>query len=352
MNQNLYFTNALTVTLDEILSSLNADKYFVLMDTHTQALCYSLIDKHSQKFNFRPIVITPGDDAKTLEATQKVWIALTQAGATRRSVLINLGGGMITDLGGFAASCYNRGMRFVNIPTTLLGAVDAAVGGKTGINFEGIKNKVGVFSAASDVLISSIFLHTLDHENLCSGYAEMLKHALIDNPEHFKQIMAYDLSQPQITALLPLMELSIRLKESVVKQDPYEKGLRKSLNFGHTIAHAFESFAFEQQKTLLHGYAVAWGVVCELILSTQQCGFPSETLHQVASFVKKHYGVFAFDCKAYEQLYNYMTYDKKNEDEHVNFTLLKGVGQVEINQTACKEQLFIMFDIYRDLMGI
>ena len=259
---------------------------------------------------------------------------------------------MITDLGGFAAASFKRGMPFINIPTTLLGAIDAAVGGKTGINFNGLKNEIGTFAPAQCVMISPAFFKTLDTPNMLSGFAEMLKHGLIDNKEHLQALLAYDLSQADPSILLDLMKRSVAYKTYIVAQDPFEKGIRKALNFGHTVGHAFESLALEREEPLLHGYAVAWGMVCELILSHRQCHFPIQTLKEVATFVQSHYGIFPFTCKAYDQLYSLMLHDKKNEAGKINFTLLSDIGHIQINQHASKEDLFAMFDIFRELFGI
>ena len=255
-----------------------------------------------------------------------MWEALGNGGASRHSLLICLGGGMITDLGGFAAATFKRGITFVNIPTTLLAMVDAAVGGKTGINFNGLKNEVGVFREAETVIIDTQFLRTLDAQNLRSGYAEMLKHALLQD----------------------LVRQSIDVKRRIVAEDPTEKGIRKALNLGHTTAHAFESLALHENRVLLHGYAVAWGLAGELYLSATKLGFPTDRMRQTVQYINEHYGKFEFTCKQYEQLYNYMTHDKKNVGGVINFTLLHNVGDICLNQHATKEELFDMFDFLRE----
>ena len=244
------------------------------------------------------------------------------------------------------------GINFINVPTTLLGAVDAAVGGKTGINLNGLKNEVGSFAPAAQVYITTEFFETLDCENLLSGYAEMIKHGLLDSENYYNRLLDHDVCSKDFKSLLPLLEESVNIKRRVVEIDPTEKGLRKALNLGHTVGHAFESYCLKRNKPVLHGYAVAWGIVCELILSVKQCGFPSETLHRTARFVKEHYPVAYFGCKDYDELYEYMTHDKKNDSGFINFTLLKNFGDIELNQTATRENIDIMFDIFRDLAGI
>ena len=274
----------------------------------------------------------PADDTHTnLESLSSVWMALSRNGATRKSFLVNLGGGMVTDLGAFAASTFKRGIAFVNVPTTLLGAVDAAVGGKTGINFNGLKNEIGVFNSARSVVIGTEFFHTLSSENLLSGYAEMLKHGLISDADTYDRLIEMDMLHPDMQQLLPLLEASVQVKERVVAEDPFEKGLRKSLNLGHTVGHAFESLSHECNQPVMHGYAVAWGLVCELLLSHLQLGFPVERVRQLAVFVRRHYGVFYITCQDYDRLYERMTNDKKNEYSHINFPLVAGVWCVKIN---------------------
>ena len=349
MQQEIIFSNTIEHSLKEILANTVADRFFILTDTQSSNLCMPLLRELCKYHNIVEITIGDTDANKNIESLAKVWQSLGDNGASRKSVLINLGGGMITDLGGFAAASFKRGISFFNIPTTLLGAVDASVGGKTGINFNGLKNEIGVFAPAKAVLISTEFLTTLDEENIKSGYAEMLKHGLIDKPSHYEALINYDFKKVDSDSLLELMRMSVALKEEVVAKDPFEKGIRKALNLGHTVGHAFESLAFQQGKAMLHGYAVAWGLVCELILSHRQCGFPLDVLKQTADFVKKHYGYMPFTCKEYDLLYEFMKHDKKNEGHGINFTLLTNIGEIEINQTATKESVYTMFDIFRDL---
>ena len=290
------------------------------------------------------ICIGAEDVHKTLETLASVWMSLSTQGATRHSLLINLGGGMVTDLGGFAAATFKRGIAYINIPTTLLAMVDASVGGKTGINFNGLKNEIGSFAPANSVLIETEFLRTLDAHNFFSGYAEMLKHGLISNTAHWAELLNFNTSDIDYTALKQLVGRS--------EQDPFEHGIRKALNLGHTVGHAFESMALAENRPVLHGYAVAWGIVCELYLSHLKVGFPKEKMRQTIQFIKDNYGVFTFDCKKYEQLYAFMTHDKKNTSGTINFTLLKDIGDIRINQIADKDTIFEMLDFYRECMGI
>ncbi len=229
--------------------------------------------------------------------------------------------------------------------------VDASVGGKTGINFNGLKNEIGAFAPANSVLIETEFLRTLDTHNFFSGYAEMLKHGLISNTAHWAELLNFDSSSIDYAALKQLVGQSVQVKEDIVEQDPFEHGIRKALNLGHTVGHAFESLALETQHPILHGYAVAWGIVCELYFSHIKTGFPKDKLRQTILFVKEHYGVMPFNCKQYERLYEFMKHDKKNSAGIINFTLLTEIGNIQINQSASKDEIFEMLDFYHESMG-
>lgn len=352
MKQEILFCSDLERDLERVVSECRPDRIFILTDTQTHRHCLPAVAGFACLKDAVQITIADTDAHKDLQTLSEVWTALQQGGATRHSLLVNLGGGMVTDLGGFAASTFKRGMSFVHIPTTLLSMVDASVGGKTGINFGGLKNEVGVFSNARSVLIDTRFLSTLDAPNIRSGYAEMLKHALISDTRHWAELLQFDLFRPDFSLLQELVQKSVAIKESIVQQDPTEKGLRKALNLGHTAGHAFESLALEKGLPVLHGYAVAWGLVCELYLSARKTDFPKQKLQQTLAFVREHYGTFVFDCNDYEALYAFMTHDKKNEGADINFTLLAEVGDIRINQTAGKEEIFDMLDFYRECMGM
>lgn len=339
----------------DLLGAMNSksyDKLFILTDENTELHCLPAINKLLLDNNAIYVTIPAGDLNKNIETLSHVWTQLSQKGATRHSLLINLGGGMTTDLGGFAAATFKRGIRYINIPTTLLSMVDASVGGKTGINFNGLKNEIGAFAPASSVLIETEFLKTLDKENFFSGYAEMLKHGLISNTEHWAELLNFPTDNLDYIKLKELVGKSVQIKEDIVEQDPYEQGIRKALNLGHTVGHAFESLSFEEDRPVLHGYAVAWGIVCELYLSSVKTGFPTDKLRQTVQFIKENYGCFSIDCKIYDKLYAYMLHDKKNTAGIINFTLLKDVGEICINQSADKDEIFEMFDFYRECMGL
>lgn len=349
--QEVILCEWLGASLEHALEQCPHDKVFILTDEHTHQLCLPLLCDVSELKQAGEIVIGAEDVHKNLATLTSVWQALSDGGATRHSLLICLGGGMVTDLGGFAASTFKRGIPYINIPTTLLAMVDAAVGGKTGINFNGLKNEIGVFSPAVNVLIETEFLRTLDDRNFFSGYAEMLKHGLISTPGHWAELLAFDTEHMDYGQLKIMVGQSVQVKENVVREDPLERGIRKALNLGHTIGHAFESLALAEERPVLHGYAVAWGIVCELYLSCLKTGFPQDKMRQTIRFIKEHYGTFAFDCKEYDRLYDLMKHDKKNTAGIINFTLLKDIGQIALNQTADKDTIFQALDFYRETMG-
>ena len=405
MQQQIIISNDIEHDLATAVAESEHDRVFVLTDDTTHECCLPKVAALLTQYDAVPITIPHGDQHKTLAALGDVWTALQQGGATRHSLLINLGGGMVTDLGGFAAATFKRGINFINIPSTLLAMVDAAVGGKTGVNFGGLKNEVGAFADARFVIINTCFLDTLDAENLCSGYAEMLKHALISDERMWAEHVNFDLSQPDLAELQRMVAESIAVKERIVTEDPHEHGIRKALNFGHTIGHALEEFALQQatssggavvstapkneltpggaaistaptnqtsggtaistaptnqtsggavvstapkNRPLLHGYAVAFGLIGELYMSARKAGFPTERLHQTARFIRENYAQTEFTCNDYPTLLNLMRHDKKNTSGVINFTLLHNIGDIRINQTATDEEIREALDFIRE----
>ncbi|MEF9924528.1 MAG: 3-dehydroquinate synthase [Muribaculaceae bacterium] len=351
-HQKIIFSNEISALLDALLAEIQYTKLIILTDVNTHQFVLPLLSENAHVANATQIVIKSGDLNKNLESLTAVWKQLDDCGATRKALLINLGGGVVTDLGGFAASTFKRGIRFINIPTTLLCAVDAAIGGKTGINFNGLKNEIGAFNEASAVIISTLFFKTLHIEELKSGYAEMLKHGLISNAKSYEKLLDYDFEHACAEHLLSLLEESVEVKKRVVEEDPFEKGIRRALNLGHTVGHAFESFAMSNHEPIPHGYAVAWGLVVELIISHIELGFDSQQLQRFATFVYENYGAFHVTCDDYPALLNYMSHDKKSNNGEMNFTLLKEIGDIKIDCIVDAENVKSALDIYRDLMHI
>ena len=339
--------------LHSILADLPKAQLFVLTDSHTAEYCLPILADFIGQIPYHLLTIEAGEQSKNLASVQAVWDFMLKHRATREAVLINLGGGMITDLGGFAAATYMRGIRFVNIPTTLLAMVDASSGGKTGIDYQGIKNVIGTFTPQVATLIHPDFLRTLPAAELLSGFAEMLKHALIASPKEWiklLQLAQEELPQEQFVEALSstgALQASIQIKENVVSQDPHEAGLRKILNFGHTVGHAIESTMLHHTTphyTMLHhtshGYCVLWGMVAEVYLSVVHTGCPREVLQQLTQIMLQWYGKPQCDCKQRDQLIQRMYQDKKNNaNQTPNFTLLRNIGEPIINQYLTEEDI-------------
>ena len=351
MNPEIILSENICAETDRVVAAIGPDRVYVLTDETTGRLCRPLLAAASSLAGATWLSIAPGDEHKTLASLADVWRALSAGGASRRSLLVCLGGGMVTDLGGFAAATFKRGIACVNIPTTLLAMVDAAVGGKTGINLDGLKNEVGAFSSPRAVVIDTEFLRTLDDRNLRSGYAEMLKHGLISSRKMLVSLLRFDIAAPDYARLQAMVAESIAVKEDVVRRDPCEHGLRKALNLGHTAGHAFESLALARQQPVLHGYAVAWGLVCELYLSHLKAGFPLDELRRTVGYIAARYGRFAFGCDDYDDLLSLMRHDKKNVGGVINFTLLEQPGQVRLDCTATREEICESFDFFRESLG-
>lgn len=356
MKEKILFTNLVEDALDKVIAEIDPAGVFVMADSNTARFALPrLLQLCDSLQGATVITVDAGDEAKNIEAATRVWHTLIDKGATRKSLMVNVGGGVVTDLGGFVAATFKRGMPCVNVPTTLLGAVDAAVGGKTGINLDGYKNLVGAFSEPVATIISTTFFNTLQPQELLSGYAEMIKHALLSGTQDLSLVLRYDLTAPDYDPdeLLELLRKSVGVKADIVAKDPHEKGLRKALNLGHTIGHAFESLALARKSPIPHGYAVAAGLVAETVLSSMMEGFDSQLLHTLAQYIHNLYPPFAFTCDDYPTLLRYMAQDKKNDKpDQINFTLLRAPGDPVINVTATPAQITAALDVYRDLMGL
>lgn len=330
----MYLTQS---SISTILDGLPDGQLFVLTDTNTAAYCLPLFSEFIGETPYHLLTLEACESSKNISSVQVVWDFLLKHRATRQAVLINLGGGMITDLGGFAAATYMRGIRFLNIPTTLLAMVDASSGGKTGVDYQGIKNIIGTFTPPLATFIHPEFLTSLPNSELLSGLAEMLKHALISSSGEWMkllQILDAELPKDQLIKALSdtgALQASIDVKTNVVAQDPHEQGLRKILNFGHTVGHAIESAALD--NPLSHGYCVLWGMVAEVYLSVVHTGCPRKVLQQLVQIMLQYYGRPECNCKQREQLIERMYQDKKNSaNKTPNFTLLKNIGSPMINQ--------------------
>jgi len=330
---DIYIGNDFLSNLESLIAKHS--RVFVLVDENTKKNCLRKLSIFNSQLSIIPI--KSGEKNKTIRTCEKIWKELSKQNADRKSLLINLGGGVITDLGGFSASTYKRGIDFINIPTTLLSQVDASVGGKTGIDFLGYKNQIGTFVFPKAVFINPDFLKTLSKRELVSGFAEVIKHGLIADKNYWEKIQA---SSPALLLKEKGEEIishSIEIKNNIVSADPYENGLRKALNFGHTIGHAVESASLKTKKPLLHGEAIAIGMICESYLSRKVLGLKTEELNEISSFI-----ISVFNPKQIKlpikNLIGLMKQDKKNKDSEINFTLLSSIGKAEINN-SCGEEL-------------
>jgi len=339
--ENVVCTTDANSVLNDILNR-HKGKVFVLTDENTQEFCLpklpALADHHAVVIN-----IKSGEQYKNLDTLSHVWTVMGENGGDRKSLFVNLGGGVIGDMGGLAASLFKRGVSFVNIPTTLLAQVDASCGGKLAVDFNGLKNEIGLFRNPDKVIISTEFLKSLPENQLISGMAEMIKHAIIYSEEYFEEIQEFDVKHPDWDLLGKLVEISVKIKNDFAGKDPTEKGIRKMLNFGHTIGHAIESYSFETEHPLLHGEAVAVGIICELYLSNNYLNFPHKKLMDVVRYINRMYTPFNFKFQQYEKLLELMSHDKKNTEGNINFSLVKDFGVYEIDQ-HCKVD-----DIYQSL---
>lgn len=350
MKQQIIYTNFVEDALDALVDKINPNSIFILVDHNTlERVLPRILSECKTLGDAQIIKIKPGDENKSLDSLSIIWKQMSDWGATRNSLLINLGGGMITDIGAFAAATFKRGIKFINVPTTLLAAVDAAVGGKTGINFNGFKNEIGAFKNADAVIISTTFLGTLPPEEIKSGYAEMIKHAMITDKGIFDNIIKMPITTIDPNSMLDLVEQSNDVKNDIVSQDPFEQNIRKALNFGHTVGHAFESLALNRQSPIPHGYAVAYGLIVETIISVMKYHFPTDIMRKLASYIYINYRGFSFSCEDYDVLIDIMKHDKKNRVKgEIAMTLLRNIGELEINTQVTDDEIKAAFDIYRE----
>ena len=333
--ESIIFTADAGMVLAELLDGTKHEDIFIVADKHTVLFC----DRLFEKVDWLPSHVTVldcGEENKSVESVSRIWMMLSKQGARRSSILVCVGGGVVTDLGGFAASTFKRGMRCINVPTTLLAQVDASLGGKSGFNFNGLKNEIGTFSIPEKVIIDPRFLNHLPVRERMSGFAEMIKHGLLSNREYLTRLLNLEHQEMTQEYMLELIRRSVTIKNEIVTRDPREQGLRKVLNFGHTIGHAIESLSITRGTPLLHGEAVALGLVAELYLSVKEKGFPEEIYREVRNFVKQHYPPYPL-MDHVDTLYELMLHDKKNERWGVNFTLLSGIGEFSLDNYCSKD---------------
>lgn len=308
------------------------DRIFVLADENSRKYCLPRLMSNIQLFQKVTILeVADGEEVKKLETCHRLWQDLSNNNADRNSILINLGGGVISDLGGFVASTYKRGIRYLNIPTTLLSMVDASVGGKVGIDLKNLKNQIGLFANPQVVFIIPEFLDTLPDDHLRAGFAEIIKHALIYDKQFWEDLS--DKTYEGITSWQDIINWSIEIKNYFVMEDPYDTGFRKVLNFGHTVGHAIETFSLQNDNNpLLHGDAVAIGLICEAYISYKHSGLPKNELDDIVQYITKNFNNYKIRSGNFDLILDIMKHDKKNANEEFNFTLLTSIGDSLINQ--------------------
>lgn len=331
--------------LAQFLDGKNYSRYVVLCDENTEKHCLPILEQHFPKLDFLTVKIPDGEAYKNIDTCQSIWRQLMVAGIDRKALILNLGGGVIGDMGGFCASTFKRGVDFVQIPTTLLSQVDASIGGKLGIDFANVKNSIGLFCNPKAVLIDSIFLKTLSERELRSGFAEIIKHGLIADAEQWQWIGGWEDWRIGITQLIIP---SLKTKQHIVEEDPFEKGIRKALNFGHTIGHAVESLFLESENPLLHGEAIAIGMICESWLSHKVLNLPEADLQSITKFLTQLYGHTIIPEKDFGILLDVMQNDKKNEQDRINFSLINPIGNCVINQSVDNEAILESMQFYND----
>lgn len=316
-------------SLKELLQEYQDHRLIIIVDENTHDCCLEYLLTTFQELQRAEIILLPvGEENKVMEVCFQVWQAFTEYGFSRKDLVINVGGGVVTDMGGFIASIFKRGMNFINIPTTLLGMVDASIGGKTGIDLDQYKNQLGTFCHPQKIYIDPTFLETLPPEEIFNGYAEMLKHALIRDKNLWNQIKVIHSEEELIkeNVIYP----SVKIKTDVIDLDPKEGGLRKILNFGHTIGHALESY-FLDKTAISHGHAVALGMCAEAFISLKQNRITKDEFQEIEQTITSSFPMISLDADDVQKVIEFMHQDKKNESGKILCSLLNGIGNCDYN---------------------
>ena len=322
--------------LPELQKQLTNRKHvFILTDINTLRKCLPVLEKFlPEKIELHTLAISPGEEQKNINTATRLWKQMMQLNVTRDDVIINLGGGVVSDIGAFVAATFKRGISFINIPTSLLAMADAAIGNKAGVDFEDAKNMIGVFANPKAVFIHPPFLQTLEQRHIKNGFAEIIKHGLIYQSNLWKELQTVSFNE------IPSEQLitdAVKIKIAIVREDPLEKGTRKILNFGHTIGHAIESLSMlNDARPLLHGEAIAAGMICEAWLSNQKTGLSEKELKTICDLILKQFPKYHMPDSTYETLMQFIRQDKKNTSEQIRFSLLKSIGDCKHN-VNCKE---------------
>jgi len=343
---SIYFNEKGYEAINQILIKNKYSTIFILVDENTNDFCLpKFLPNLATDIAIEIIEIEAGEEVKNITTCVEIWSILSELGADRKSVIINLGGGVISDIGGFIASTFKRGIDFINIPTTLLGMVDASIGGKNGIDLGNLKNQIGIINVPKLLLIDPSFLETLSQKEMRSGLAEMLKHGLIYDKKYWEQFIV--LSEIDFADFDALIYRSIAIKNEIVKQDPTENGIRKALNFGHTLGHAIESHFLKSETPLLHGEAIAIGMILESYISKEKGLLSCDEFHQIKYTLTDIFEKHNFSKNDIESIQDLLIHDKKNEYGKVQFTLINGIGKIIINQSVDNELIIKSFEDYK-----
>lgn len=342
---SIYFNEEGYTYLNSYIKNNSYSSLFILVDSNTNSFCIpQFLPKIETEIAIEIIEIEAGEGLKNITTCSEIWSILNELGADRKSLIINLGGGVITDIGGFVASTYKRGIDFINVPTTLLGMVDAAIGGKNGVDLGNIKNQVGTITSPKLLVIDTQFLETLSKREMRSGLAEMLKHGLIYDKEYWNHFLCLNnLNSEHLDALI---YRSVEIKNKIVMQDPTENGIRKILNFGHTLGHAIESYFLETEKSLLHGEAVAIGMLIESYISREMKLISVEEYNEIKKVFENLYEMISFSQTEIQEIIKFLIFDKKNEYGKIQFVLLESIGKAIINQCVDNQLIEKSFHHY------
>ena len=344
---DIFISNQNSSLINKFISKNKYSKVFILVDSNTNKYCLDLfLQKHLSGIDFKIVKIKEGEENKNTKNLYSAWTKISKLGGDRNSLLINLGGGLVSDLGGFVASTYNRGIDFINVPTTLLSIVDASIGGKVGINIGRLKNQVGVFNYPKLILIDTSFLETLPKREINSGFAEMLKHGLIFEKNYYKTLS--ELKNIDSKLSTELICNSIKIKNEVVNRDPKEKNFRKILNFGHTLGHAIESHFLgkKKTKTLLHGEAISIGMILESYISYKILKLPYEQCKNIKQTINNNFKKVKINKEDLKSIVRLIKFDKKNRGEKVLFVLLYEIGKIKIDIEVPKKIVIESFEFY------
>lgn len=347
-NYPIHFNEKAYEALNNHLQEHKYSKIFIIVDTQTNEFCLpEFLPLLATEISLEIIEFDSGEINKNIDTCIEIWKVLTELGADRKSLIINLGGGVVTDLGGFVASTFKRGLNFIHVPTTLLSMVDASVGGKTGVDLGNLKNQIGVINVPTMVLIDTNYLQTLPQNEMRSGLAEMLKHGLIYDKKYWEQFL--DLNAIDFADFDALIYRSVEIKNEIVKQDPTEKNIRKALNFGHTLGHAIEGYFLENENktTLLHGEAIAIGMILESYICLDKKLITEQEYQQIKQTIQNIYTDVDFEEADIDPILDLLIHDKKNEYGLIQFALIDGIGKIIINQSVENTLILEAFKDYK-----